>query len=105
MINDSIEVSKTDIDGFFEAEIPIPVDKLLFKGIGLDPATIEITDNCNKLEVVMMYTFTYDFISLKRVDKKRKKRYKKLPEIYKTAIDKGIFEMIHPCYIRDFEPY
>lgn len=43
----------------------------------MDPTTIELIDKCDKIEIVMMYTYTDDFITLKRAERKREKRYKK----------------------------
>ena len=80
-------------------------EKILFRFIGLEPTTIELVETCDNIEVVMMYSYTYDFITLKRVDRKRKKRYKKLPEIHKQAFEKGLFKTECPCYEREFESF
>ena len=105
IIKDTVEVGRTDLNGFFQIDIPVSVKKILFGFVGLDPATIELVDKCDKIEVVMMYTYTYDFITLKRSERKREKRYNKLPELHKQAFEKGIFETDNACYIRKFESY
>ena len=105
MINDTVEVGRTDLNGFFQIDIPISVKKILFGSVGLDPTTIELVDKCDKIEVVIMLSSTYDFITLKHAERKREKRYKKLPEIHKQAFEKGIFETDNACYIRKFESY
>jgi len=105
MINDTVEVGRTDLNGFFQIDIPISVKKILFGSVGLDPTTIELVDKCDKIEVVIMLSSTYDFITLKHAERKREKRYKKLPEIHKQAFEKGIFETDKACYIRKFESY
>ena len=105
MINDTVEVGRTDINGFFQIDIPISEKKILFVFVGMEPTTIELVDTCDKIEVVMMADYIYDFITLKRAERKRKKRYKKLPEIHKQAFEKGIFETEHACYNREFEPF
>jgi hypothetical protein len=105
MINDTVDVGRTDLNGFFHIDIPVSVEKILFRTVGLDPATIELVDKCDKIEVVMMYSYTYDFITLKHADRKREKRYRKLNEIHKLAFEKGIFETDNACYIRKFESY
>ena len=105
MINDTVEVGKTDINGFFQIEMPVSEKKILFKFIGLDPATIELVDKCDEVEVVMILSGTYDFITLKKVDRLRMKEFKKLPELHKEAFEKGIFETEYACYIRNFESY
>ena len=105
VINDAVEVGRTDLNGFFQIDIPISVKKILFGSVGLDPTTIELVDKCDKIEVVIMLSSTYDFITLKHAERKREKRYKKLPEIHKQAFEKGIFETDNACYIRKFESY
>ena len=105
MINDTVEVGRTDLNGFFQIDIPISVKKILFGSVGLDPTTIELVDKCDKIEVVMMLSGTYDFITLKKVDRLRMKEFKKLPELHKKAFEKGIFETDKACYIRKFESY
>ena len=105
MIKDTVEVGKTDMNGYFQIDIPISEKKILFWFVGLEPTTIELVDKCAKTEVVMMYIYTYNFITLKRAERKRKKRYKKLPEIHRQAFEKGIFKTDKACYIRNFEPF
>jgi len=105
MINDTVEVGRTDIDGFFQIDIPISEKKILFMFLGLESTTIELVNKCDIIEVVMIYGRTYDFITLKRAERKRKKRYKKLPEIHKQAFEKGIFETECACYKTEFESF
>jgi len=105
VINDSVEVGKTDINGCFQIDIPVSEKKILFKSFGMDPTTIELVDKCDKIEVVMMLMGTYDFITLKRVDRKREKIFKKLPDLHRQAFENGIFETEHACYNRTFESF
>lgn len=104
-IDDTIEVGKTDINGFFQIDIPVSPKKILFRYIGLEPTTIELVDKCDEVEIVMMLSGTYDFITLKKVDKLRMKIFKKLPEIHKEAFEKGIFKTDKACYTQEFIPY
>jgi len=103
--NDTVEVGRTDIDGFFKIDIPFSVNKLLLKYVGLEPAIINIADNCDQVEVVMMLSSSYDFKTLKKVDRLRKKEFKKLPELQKKAFEKGIFKSANICYTQQFIPY
>lgn len=105
MINDTVEVGRTDLKGFFQVNIPVCEKKILFGSVGLYPTTIELVDKCDKIEVVMMLSGARESISLRRADRQRKKRYKKLPEIHKQAFEKNIFETEHACYKREFEPF
>jgi len=103
MVNDTVEVGRTDMNGFFQIEFPISEKNIEFVFVGVVPTSIELVDTCNRIELVMMCGWYYDFRSSKRA-RMWKKRYKKLPEIYKQAFEKGIFETEYPCYNRDFEP-
>jgi hypothetical protein len=102
MINDTVEVGRTDATGFFQIDIPISEKKISFAFFGLEPATIELIDKCDKIEVVMMYGVNYGHETLKGAERERKKRYKKLPEIHKLAFEKGMFETEYACYIQEF---
>ncbi len=104
-INDTVEVGRTDIKGYFKINIPISQKEIIFMDLGIDKATIGLMDKCDDIEVVMMLSRTYDFITLKRAERKRKKRYKKLPDIHKQAFEKGIFKTECACYNREFEPF
>ena len=105
VINNTVEVGKTDINGFFQIDIPISVKKILFESVGLDPAIVELVDKYDEVEVVMMLSSSYDFITLKKVDRLRMKRFKKLPELHKEAFEKGIFKTDKACYTQEFIPY
>jgi hypothetical protein len=105
VINDTVEVGKTDINGFFQIDMPISEKKMLFRYVGLEPTTIELVDKCDELEVIMMLNSTYDFMTLKKVDRLRMKRFKKLPELHKEAFEKGIFKTDKACYTQEFIPY
>ena len=105
VINDTVEVGKTDLNGFFQIDIPVSVKKLLFRDVGIELASIELVDKCDEVEVVMMLDCTYDFITLKKADRLRMKRFKKLPELHKEAFEKGIFKTDKACYTQEFIPY
>lgn len=105
VINDTIKVGKTDVNGFFQIDIPVSVKKISFESVGLDPATVRLVDKCDEVEVVMMLRGTYDFITLKRVDELRMKTFRKLPKLHKEAFEKGIFKTDKACYTQEFIPY
>ena len=105
VINDTVKVGRTDLNGFFQIDIPISVKKLLFRTVGIELASIELADKCDEVEVVMILSGTYDFITLKKVDRLRMKRFKKLPELHKEAFEKGIFKTDKTCYTQEFIPY
>lgn len=105
MIKDTVKVGRTDMKGFFQVDIPLSEERIQFSFLGLESTTIELEEKCNSIDVVMMSLYTYDFITLKRAERKRKKRYKKFPEIHKQAFEKGLFETKCACYKREFEPF
>jgi hypothetical protein len=103
--NHNVEVGKTDMKGFFQIEMPVSENMLSFRFAGLEPLTIELTDRCDEVEVVMMLSATYDFITPKKVNKLRKKRFKQLQKLHKDAFEKGIFKTYEACYIQEFVTY
>ncbi|RAJ80263.1 hypothetical protein CLV59_105371 [Chitinophaga dinghuensis] len=105
MINDTVEIGRTDLNGFFRIDIPASAKKILFRSVGLEPAIIELVDTCNEVEVVMILSGTYDFISHKKADRLRMKKFKKLPALHKEALMKGIFKTGKACYTQDFMPH
>ncbi len=105
MINDTVKIGEADINGFFQIEIPVSVKKISFRYLGVEPTTIALMDSCIDVEVVMMLSGTYDFITLKKIDRLRMKRFKKLPELHKKAFEKGIFKTDMACYKEEFIPY
>ncbi|RKS26183.1 hypothetical protein CLV94_1239 [Flavobacterium endophyticum] len=104
MINDSINIGKTDLNGYFQIDIPISVKKIFFGSVGLDPTSIELLNKCDEVEVVIMLSDTYDFMTLKKIDRLRMKRFKKLPKLHKEAFEKGIFKTEKACYSQEFIP-
>ena len=68
----------------------------------MEPTIIELKDKCDDVEVVMILRSTYDFITLKKVDKLRMKKFKKLPELHREAFEKGIFKTDKACYSQEF---
>ncbi len=104
VINNTIEVGKTDTNGFFQIEVPVSIKKVLFSAVGLEATAIELTAKCNDVNVVMLLTGTYDFITLRKVDKLRMRKFKKLPKLHKEAFKKGIFKTDNICYTQEFIP-
>jgi hypothetical protein len=105
MINDTVEVGRTDLNGFFQIDVPISVSKLLFMFVGIEPPKIVLAHNCDEVEVVMALNGTYDFISLKKVDRLRMRRFKKLPELHKEAFARSLFKTDKACYTQEFIPH
>ncbi len=102
---DTVLIGKTDINGRFSIEIPSDTDSLLLTFVGFEWTTIQLQADCDTLEVVMMYDVIYDFMSPRKIDRLRKKRFEKLPTIHQQAFDKGLFKRESPCYNQVFNSY
>jgi hypothetical protein len=106
LIHDTVQVGKTDLNGFFQVDIPASEKQLSFSNtIGIESASIKLLDTCDEVEVVMMLRGTYDFMTFKKIDRLRMKKFEKLPELHKEAFEKGIFKTEKACYTRGFIPY
>ena len=103
--NDSINLGVTRKDGCFLFETSLPVNKLSFLYVGMETADLKISDNCNHIELIMIADATYDFMSFRKVNKIRRKIYKKLPRLHQEAYEKGIFQSPEVCYIQEFSEY
>ncbi|WP_166968086.1 hypothetical protein [Yeosuana marina] len=101
--SDSLLLGKTDMDGHFKLTIPQYIDSLLFRYVGMEPTDIKLKKNCNTIELIMMYDGTYDFMTLKKVDRLRRKKFDKLPLIHLKAVENGLFKSNNICYKRVFE--
>lgn len=102
---DTVEIDKTNLDGEFNISIQEETDQLMFGFVGLEPMTITFANNCEKLEIIMMYSVHYDFISLRKADRLRNKRFDKLSEVRKKAFVQGIFKSDSLNYTQEFIPY
>lgn len=102
---DTTLIEKTDLDGRFTVEINDATNFLLLSFVGFEWATIKISADCDTLEVVMMYDVIYDFMTARKIDRLRMKRYNRLPEIHRKAFDEGLFITESACYKQNFESY
>ncbi len=102
IINDSIKIGRTGLDGCFQFETSTPVNKLAFRYIEMEPADLQLSDDCNYIELIMVWFPNYCFDSFRKINKKRRKKYKKLPKLHQEAYEKGIFQSPDVCYIQEF---
>ena len=103
--SDSIQIGITNINGEFEISVENKTNQLMFQFLGMESISIEFPKNCEKLEVIMMYEYTYSFMSLRKADRLRKKRFKKLSKIREKAYKNGIFESKSLNYEQEFIYY
>jgi len=97
-------LGESDFNGFFEITIPNETKRLVFAFIGYEFANVELSDSCNYIEIILLYRGTYDFMSSRKIDKDRKKRFDNLSKLHLTAIERGLFTNETMCYSREFEP-
>jgi hypothetical protein len=70
---DTIEIGKSDLKGYFKVLLPQKTDKLIFAVVGYEWKNISIPENCNNLEIVILLSGTYDFMSSNKINRIRKK--------------------------------
>jgi hypothetical protein len=99
---DTVELGKSNITGQFSITIPSDTKTLIVADVGMEWKKINLSDSCNTLEIILLPSWTYDFKTLKRVDRLRKKQFDRLPSIHKTAFEKGVFQSDKPCYVDNF---
>ena len=102
IINDSINITETGVDGSFQFETSLPVYKLSFSLVNYERVDLMLLEKCNIVDVVMITDATYDFMSYRKINKERRKKYKELPKLHKKAYEKGVFQSLEPCYTREF---
>jgi hypothetical protein len=92
-------IDTTDFSGNFKFKLTPEIKKITIEFIGFDSETITISGNCNVIEVVMLESGIYDFVSLKTAERKRNRRRNKLlPKLYAEAYQKKIFRNEKPCW-------
>ena len=97
-------LGKTGLDGRFRINVPANTEVLVFGLLGFERAKVYLTSNCDTVDLVLMEAATYDFMSSRKIDKKRLASFKNLTNVYSQAYQKGLFSQPTPCYNRDFEP-
>jgi len=102
---DTITLGTTDVDGYFKIEVPEETKELLLGYIAMEWMSVKIGVDCQNLEMIMMVDVIYDYISTKKINKKRYKRFKKLPKIHLLAYEQGIFNSSIPCVSYVFKKY
>lgn len=102
--SDTAIFTKYDINGQFSLSIPVNTNSFLIAAVGFESASIDLTDSCHQLEIVLLFRPTYDFITLKKADKLRMKEFKKLSALHFAAFQKGIFQSDSVCYTQHFIP-
>lgn len=96
--SDTTLLGITDSLGNFSINLPISNNFLRIAAVGLEWKLIHLEKECNQIEAILLNNATYDFRTLQKVDRLRKKEFKKLPKLHANAFTKGIFSTSKPCY-------
>lgn len=99
---DTTLLATSDTNGHFILTISSNAKSLLVAAIGMEWKSLELFDNCINVEVILLTSSTYDFMTAGKIDRIRKKEFDKLPALHKTAFEKGIFKTKQPCYVDKF---
>ena len=92
-------IDTTDFNGNFKFKLTPEIKNITIVEIGFDSETINITENCNVIEVVLLESGSYCFDSLKAAERKRiRRRNKLLPKLYAEAFERKIFANKKPCW-------
>jgi hypothetical protein len=101
--SDNLLLGKTDMDGRFKISIPQETESLLFQYVGMEWTDIRLKKDCDTVEVVIMYDMIYDFMTSRKIDRLRKKRFDNLPNLHSDAVENGLFGNNNTCYERFFK--
>jgi hypothetical protein len=94
---DTVALGMTDKNGNFEIQLPSgKLNCLSF--IGMERTSIKVPSDCGKLEIIMMVDVIYDYVSGRRLNKKRYRLFTELPDKDHQAFEKGIFTSNAPCF-------
>lgn len=103
--SDTSYASPVDKGARFIFTIPANIKSITFSNVGFEPLNIELTDTCDQLDIVLLFNWTYDFKTVKQINKLRKRQFDKLPELHLTAYRNGVFQNSAPCYKAIFLPF
>ena len=98
MTSDLKAIDTTDFNGNFEFNYSTDIQKIKLIFPMTQEEEIEITENCNRIEIILLEEWIYDYVSLKRAERKKERdRKRTLPELYAEAYEKGIFKDKKSC--------
>jgi len=94
---DTTVIGTTDKEGYFQIDVPIDTYTLLVSYVGMEWAVVNLSAACLNIEIILLYTSSYDFMSVRRVNRQRFSRFKHLPRRHQEAYEKGLFKSRIPC--------
>jgi hypothetical protein len=99
---DTVLLGQSDINGNFSLIISSGMNSLIVGSVSMEWKFIDLSSDCNNLEIILQPRATYDFMSARKIDKLRRKDFDELPVLHQLAFEKGIFKASKPCYIDKF---
>jgi hypothetical protein len=91
-------IATTDLNGNFQFTLTPEIKKIEINFIGIQEEQVIISENCNHIGVILLNQGTYDFVTLKAAERKRKRyRNKVLPKLYIEAYHKKLFGIEKSC--------
>lgn len=90
-------IATADEKGRFRIELTKEIDSIRIGFIGMYPEKIRITDSCDSIEVILIPDVIYDFVTVRKEQRLRKRDRAILPDLYKEAFEQGIFGREEPC--------
>jgi hypothetical protein len=94
---DTTVIGTTDMEGYFKVDVSVNTNTLIFTSIGMELTTVNLSADCSNLEVILLLASSYDFMSVRRVNRQEFKRFKHLPQLHQQAYEKGLFKSRAPC--------
>ena len=103
--SDTVLLGTAGENGNFEIQLPSGTDELLLSFIGMEWTSVKVPKDCNNLEIIITADGTYDFTPARKVNRRRYKLFKGLPNKHRQAYEKGIFSSSTPCGVYIFHKY
>lgn len=95
---DTTKLGATNKEGIFEIEVPVNTSRIFVSWVAYDWEQIDLSGNCDFIEIVLIPAVIYDFVSIKRANRLNEKHRKKwLPELYQQASEQGFITSENPC--------
>lgn len=94
---DSIVIASTDMDGNFKFNLPADIRQIEFNYVGMQKQIVYISNDCNHYGIVMLYDYTYCFMSPEKAKRKEKRHRKKLPKLHAEANERDLFGKEKSC--------
>jgi len=101
---DTVLLDEADFNGFFEVDIEQPISELFISYIGYEWTKIQGLVDCPWVEVILLQDGNYH-MSNRKIERIRKNRFERLPQMHLAAKNKGLFKYDAPCYNQEFEPW